>query len=129
MASTMNSQWIEHKRADGEPIGWIRMSGEDFIAVDALGRDLTGATDWLTCEEALEDRGLSFLAEPWQLMLDGGEVKRVRITEVTPERITVREDDFGAAAVVGADMRDHVLPFPAPAALQPMSGSSGEREF
>lgn len=116
----MTEDWIEHRRADGERIGWIRMTGEHFVAIDVLGREVTGAVDWLEAEDALEERGLSFLAEPWLLGLDDGREVRVRITEASPHRIRVREDDFGAASVVGADMRDHVLPFPAPAALRPL---------
>lgn len=38
----MNADWIEHRREDGERIGWIRMVGEHFVAVDVLGREITG---------------------------------------------------------------------------------------
>lgn len=112
------SDLIEHRREDGELVGWIRVCGEEFVAVDALGRDVTPAVDWLAAEEALEERGLSFLAEPWVLDLPGGTAQRVAITEVSTKAIRVREDDFGAAAVVGAPVREHVLPFPAPPALR-----------
>lgn len=116
----VRSDLIEHRRADGETVGWLRMSGEGFIAVDALGHDITGEVDWLTAEEALEERGLSFLAEPWLLELPDGAAVRVRITEVSPRGIDVREDDFGAAAVAGNTMRSHQLPFPAPDTLRPL---------
>jgi hypothetical protein len=42
------AEWIEHRRQDGEPIGWVRPEGEEFVPVDRLGRDLsrlpTGST-------------------------------------------------------------------------------------
>lgn len=103
------------------------MTGEEFVAVDVLGHEITGPVDWLDAEEALEERGLSFLAEPWLLTLPDGTDVRVRITEVSPRRIRVREDDLGAAAAVGADMRDHILPFPAPSTLRPLRPAPGSR--
>lgn len=117
--------WIEHRRTDGELIGWLRMRDEHFVAVDMLGREITEPLDYLDAEEALEERGLSFLAEPWLLEHPDGTSERVRITEVHPERITVRQDDYGVAAVAGANVRDYVLPFPAPTRLRPLHGESG----
>ena len=114
----MDTDWIEHRRADGELVGWLAMEGEDLRAVDILGRHITEPVDWLTAEEALEDRGLGFLAEPWLLDLADGTAQRVRIVEVSTDRIRVRDDDFGAAAVAGIDMREHILPFPAPPSLR-----------
>lgn len=116
----MMTDWIEHRRSDGERIGWIRVTGEQFVAVDALGRPVTERVDWLEAEEALEERGLGFLADPWLLDLPDGASVRVQIVEASTDHIRVREDDFGAAAVVGAHMREHMLDFPAPAALRPL---------
>jgi len=115
---TMDADWIEHRREDGERLGWIRMVGENFIAVDVLGREVTGAVDWLEAEEALDQRGLAFLAERWQFDSPARGTISVRIVEVSTRGIRVREDDFGAAAAVGADVQDHDLPFPAPATLR-----------
>lgn len=118
----MSSDWIEHRRADGERVGWLRMSGEAFIAVDALGRDMTGELDYVAAEEALETRGLAFLAEPWELELPDGRTVRVAISEINARSITVREDEYGAASVAGTTMPEHVLPFPAPPGLRPLRG-------
>ena len=117
----MDENWIEYRRDDGQRIGWIRMVGERCIAVDMLGREITGEVNWLEAEESLDERGISFLAEPWSLELDNGSEVRVRITEASPEGIRVTEDEFGAASAIGAQMRNHSLPFPAPDALRPMS--------
>ncbi|WP_120003034.1 hypothetical protein [Nesterenkonia muleiensis] len=114
----MKDDWIEHRREDGERIGWICMAGEQFVAVDILGREVTGEVDWLEAEETLDAMGLSFLAEPWLFQRADGTTVRVRITELSPSGIRVREDDFGAAAAVGADVQDHSLPFPAPDTLR-----------
>lgn len=118
----MDESWIEHRRADdGEHIGWIRMVGEGFVAVDVLGREITGEVDWLEAEESLEECGIAFLAGPWMLRQPDGEEVRVRITEVSPQGISVTEDEFGAASAVGANMPSHRLPFPVPETLRPMS--------
>ena len=112
--------WIEHRRAgDRELLGWIRPAGEAFVAHDALGREVTGPVDWLDAEAALEERGLQFLADLYQLALPDGTVARVRIVEVTPQRVVVKVDDFGAVDVV---TESYLLPFPAPAGLRPFEG-------
>jgi len=117
-----HQDWIEHRRAgDRERLGWIRPDGESFVALDALGREVTGAVDWLAAEEALEERGLRWLAGLWQLDLADGTRERVRIVEVTPQRVVVKVDDFGAADAV---TRSYVLAFPAPDTLRPFEGDA-----
>ena len=118
----LHEDWIEHRRAgDRERLGWIRPDGDGFVALDALGRGLTGAVDWLAAEEALEERGLHWLADLWQLDLPDGTCERVRLVEVTPDRVVVKVDDFGA---VDAATRSYVLPFPAPGTLRPFEGDA-----
>jgi hypothetical protein len=117
-----HDDWIEHRRpGDRERLGWIRPEGEGFLALDALGRPASGIVDWLAAEEALEERGLHWLADLWQLDLPDGTRERVRIVEVTPDRVVVKGDDFGAVDVV---TRSYVLPFPAPAELRPFEGDA-----
>lgn len=110
--------WIEHRRGDGELVGWIRPDGEGYVAIDLLGRPATDATDWLTAEEALERIGIGYLAEPYLLTLTHGVDLRVRITEVSVDGITVKKDDFGAIDVPQLTYR---LPFPAPAELRQLA--------
>ena len=82
----MHADWIEHRRADDrERLGWIRPDGDAWAAVDALGRDVVTGVDWLTAEEALDARGLRFLAEPWGLRMPDGRVQRVRITRLADD--------------------------------------------
>ena len=99
------ADWIEHRRHDGERVGWIRMTGDLFVPVDLLGRDLSGPVGWLEAEETLEDAGIGYLAELYEL----------RQPEVSPERIVAKKDDFGA---VGAPQLYYPLPFPAPESLR-----------
>ena len=114
--------WIEHRRpGDRELVGWIRADGDGYVALDALGREATGTVDWTSAEEALEERGLRWLADLWQLDLPDGARARVRIVEVTPERVVVKVDDFGA---VDAATPTFVLPFPAPDDLRPFEGDA-----
>lgn len=110
--------WIEHRRADGERVGWMRPAGESFVPVDLLGRDLTGPVDWLTAEETLEGAGIGYLAELYELRQDDGSWLRVRLAEVSPTRIVAKLDDFGA---VGAPQLFYTLPFPIPSTLRPLA--------
>jgi hypothetical protein len=110
--------WIEHRRGDGERVGWMRPEGDGFVPVDLLGRDLGGAVDWLTAEEALDRVGIGYLAELYELRLDDGSWLRVRLAEVSPTRIVAKQDDFGA---VGAPQLFYTLAFPMPDTLRPLA--------
>ena len=94
--------WTPHRREDGELLGWIRPEGADWVAVDVLGHAASAPVDWLEAEEALDSRGLSWLAEIWMLERDGTDPLRVKLVEVTPGRVgeaghvVVQTDDFGA---------------------------------
>lgn len=111
----VGSDWIEHRRGDGERVGWIVPRGEDFIVVDLLGRERGGRVDWLTAEETLEALGIGYLADLYVLTLEDGSDLRVRIAEVSGSGITVKKDDFGA---VGIPQVYFSLDFPAPSALR-----------
>jgi len=114
--------WTEHRRADDrELLGWIRPEDDAWVAVDRLGRDATAPVDWTDAEDALDARGLRWLADLWQLTLDDGSVRRVRFTEVSSDRVVVVEDHFGAAVPGAATF---TLPFPAPATLRPFEGDA-----
>jgi hypothetical protein len=123
---SLPDHWIEHRREDGERVGWIVPTGEDLLAYDALGRQATpDPVDWLTAEETLEELGLRFLADRFVLDLDGagedgGVTERpVRISEVGTDGITVVTDEFGGASAVGSGAETIRLPFPAPDTLRP----------
>lgn len=95
-ARHMEADWIEHRRSgDGERLGWMEPVGDGFIAIDLLGRRRTAAVDWMLAEEALDDLGLTYLADPHELRLDDGSWLRVRISEVSPHAICVKKDDWG----------------------------------
>lgn len=111
------TDWIEHRRPDGERVGWIRMAGDRFVPVDLLGRELSGPVDWLEAEETLERTGIGYLAELYELRRPDGSWLRVRLAEVSPDRIVAKKDDFGA---VGAEQLYYPLPFPAPEELRPL---------
>src|SRR6478609_748048 len=70
------ADWIPHRRDDGELLGWIRPEGDDWVAVDLLGREASAAVDWLEAESALEANGLSWLADVWVLDLPEGDAVR-----------------------------------------------------
>lgn len=86
------------------------------MPVSLLGHDIAPATEWLEAEEVLEARGLAWLADVWMLERPDATPLRVRLVEVTPERIVVKTDDFGA---IDAPVGRFELPWPAPAALRP----------
>jgi hypothetical protein len=92
----MEADWIEHRRADdGERVGWMKPVDDGFIAIDLLGRRRTEVVDWMLAEEALDELGLGYLADPHELRLQGGSWLRVRIAEVTSVAIRVKKDDWG----------------------------------
>ena len=110
------SDWIEHRRGDGERVGWMRPQGDGFVAVDLLGRDVTDEVDWLDAEETLDALGIAYLAEPYLMdRLDAGPL-RVRIVEVSPAGIRVKEDDFGDMSGPARPRFD--LPWPIPRELR-----------
>ena len=114
------ADWIEHRREDGEVVGWIVPAGEGFDAIDRLGRPVsTRPVDWARAEELLEERGMAWLADRWLLREPDGRERPVRIVELDEERVVVAADDFGAAAVVGGDPRRTTLPLPADGRLRP----------
>jgi len=115
------ADWTPHRREDGELLGWIRPEGADWLAVDVLGREVTGEIDWLDAEAALEEHGIRWLADPWILEGEGPEPLRVQIVEVVPEgdgRITVKVDDFGD--MQRPPTQRYTLAWPLPARLRPL---------
>lgn len=113
------SDWIEHRRSDGEHVGWLESEGDGFHVVDLLGRRRTVAPiDFSEAEKVLDALGIGYLAHRYSLRLEDGTDRRVRISEVSTSGIVVVADDFGTASVIGADPDSYELPFPAPAELR-----------
>lgn len=111
-----HSDWIEHRRDDGERVGWIIMRGDGFVPIDILGRELIDdPVDWLAAERMLDELGIGFLAEKHVLRAPGIAEQPVRIAEVSVAGITVVNDDFGAASAVGVVTERFEFPFPLPA--------------
>jgi hypothetical protein len=111
------ADWTPHHReSDRELVGWIRPEGDAWTAVSLLGADLTGPVEWLDAEAVLDDADLSWLAEVWMLDQPDGRALRVRLVELTGQRVIVQTDDFGA---VEASVTRFELPWPPPPALRP----------
>lgn len=89
------ADWMPHRRADGEVVGYVREAGDGFQPMDLFGRPLAEPGDWLAVELLLDEHSIAWVAEPFLLEVDGAEL-RVRVTEVSPERVRVKLDDFGA---------------------------------
>lgn len=113
--------WIEHRRGDGELVGWMRPAGDGFVPIDLLGRERAGALDWLAAEELLDELGIGYLAELYALTQPDGTTLRVRIVEVSTEGIRVKRDDFGA---IDGPRLVLELPWPMPAELRLWSGDA-----
>ena len=69
--------------------------GDAFVAIDLLDRRRTGAVDWSVAEETLDELGLSYLADPYELQQEDGTWLRVRIAEVSPLAVRVKKEDWG----------------------------------
>lgn len=87
----------------------MRPAGEAFVVIDLLGRELSAPLDWFEAEALLEATGLSYLADAYELRLEDGEWTRVRITEVSANRVRVKLEDWGD---VNVPAREYILPFP-----------------
>lgn len=108
----MNPDWIAHKRGmDAELLGWMQPVNDGFIAIDLLGRERTAVVDWFDAEAALDELGIGYLADPYELLLDSGDWLRVRVTEVSTASIRVKKDDWGDMT---APQIYYSVAFPAP---------------
>lgn len=114
------AEWIEHRRADREVLGWMLADGGGFRVFDLLGRERTvEPIEWLAAEELLDELGMSYLAARWVLRFADGAERPVRIAEASPRGVVVVADEFGAASAVGADPERFHLPFPVGDRLTP----------
>lgn len=109
------SEWMPHRRADGETVGYVRAVGDAFQPMDLFGRPLAAPGDWLAAEELLDSHVIAWIDAPWLLDVDGGEV-RVRVVEVSPARIRVKRDDFGD---ITARLETWEVPVPESGRLRP----------
>lgn len=113
----MDSNWIEHRRpGDSEILGWMRPDGDGFVVIDRLGRERTAVVDWFAAEQTLDELGIGYLADKYELRLENGSWLRVRIVEVGPDEIRVKKDDFGD---MSAPQLFYSVAFPMPETLRP----------
>lgn len=92
--------------------------GEGFVVIDLLGHPRTEPLSWMAAEEACEQLGVGYLAEPYELRLDDGSWLRVRITEVSPSGVRVKREDWGD---ITAAESSYSVPFPvSTAVLRPL---------
>ncbi|GAA1869768.1 hypothetical protein GCM10009751_30790 [Myceligenerans crystallogenes] len=107
---------MEHRREDGELLGWIRPHDDAWVAISLLGREVSPPVEWLDAEEALEALGLAWLANAWVLERPDAPAVRVRLVDVRPGQVVVQTDDFGA---IDVPVTRIALPWPAPPELRP----------
>ncbi|MCI1832860.1 MAG: hypothetical protein LKI77_07980 [Bifidobacterium sp.] len=112
----MESNWIEYRRdSDGERLGWIIDNNESYTVVDLLGHQRFTTDDWLKAEQYLEDLGLMYLSEQYEMRTASHEWIPVRITGVSSKEIQVKTEDFGA---IDSPTTTYSLPFPMPEQLR-----------
>lgn len=94
--------WAAYRRrSDSELVGYLVPEGESVVPMTLFGFPLAEATAVVEATALLETVGLSVLADSWQLQLSDGEQVRVKIREVTAERVVVVADDFGYGGNLG----------------------------
>jgi len=98
--------WIPYRRAeDNEILGYLRPvdgSANRFLPVTVFGYPLGDEADEHDAQQVLESTGLSYLAGRWLLTLDGRpEPLAVEIVEASPERLCVKNVDYGYEADFG----------------------------
>lgn len=111
-------EWIEHRRGDRERLGWMLPEGDGFVVIDLLGRRRTDPVDWFTAETFLDDLGIGYLADPFELLLEDGRWLRVRILEVSTDAIRVKRDDWGD---INVPLLEYTVGFPIPERLRSRS--------
>ncbi|WP_246612885.1 hypothetical protein [Paractinoplanes bogorensis] len=98
------ADWMPHRRGeDDELLGYLRPVDDRFRPVTVFGYPLGDVTDEHEARQILDAVGLSYLAGRWLLALDGRpEPIAVEIVEASPERLRVKNVDFGFEENIGA---------------------------
>lgn len=111
--------WMPHRRADGETVGYVRLAeGGMFQAVDLLGRDLGDAGEWPAIETLLDEHSIAWLDGTWSYAIEEGRAVRVRIAELSSARVLLVEDRLGS--VDGRAPLRYEVPVPVePGVLEP----------
>ncbi len=88
--STPPADAFEHVRGrDRERIGWIAMTPDDrFVPYDLLWRQVGEPSDLTATEAVLDELGLRYLAEKWEMVTEDGSVA-VQIVEITADTVAV----------------------------------------
>jgi hypothetical protein len=115
---TTRDDWIDHHRGDHERLGWLAPEGDGFVVIDLLGRRRTEALDWSSAGQVLDELGLGYLADPFELRLDDGRWLRVCILEVSTDAIRVKRDDWGN---IDVPLLEYMLSFPISDQLRPFT--------
>lgn len=102
----------------------MRPHGDGFVVIDLLGRECSGALDWFEAETLLDDLGIGYLADAYELRLENGAWLRVRITEVSTVRVRVKRDDWGDITVPNVEF---TLSFPPNDVLRPVRATLDQR--
>ncbi|GAB3560594.1 hypothetical protein [Spelaeicoccus albus] len=98
--------WLEYRREDDdELIGYLSPGDESdgvYTPMTVFGYPLGDAGVYPDAVAALESTGLSYLADRWTLRLDGArEPIAVQIVEANPDRLTVKNVDYGHDGNIG----------------------------
>ncbi len=101
--SRLISEWIAHRREhDDELLGFLAPGGVRVQPhVTVFGYPIADPTDREEAKESLDRLGLSYLAERWTLEREGQEPIQVEIVEASPERVVVKNVDFGSELEYG----------------------------
>ena len=115
MRGMIPQHWRPYRRSsDEELVGYLVPQGDAVVPVNLFGYPLGEAAEADHAEALLESAGLSALAELWWLEREDGESIRVRIREVSADRLVVMPDDFGVGGPVADSI---VLEVPEPGRL------------
>jgi hypothetical protein len=116
MSGMIPQHWRPYRRSsDEELVGYLVPQGDALLPVNLFGYPVGEAGGADEAEALLESAGLGALAEPWWLELEDGGSIRVRIREVSADRLVVMPDDFGVGGPVAGSI---VLDVPEPGRLR-----------
>ena len=81
-------------RDDGEILGVVVPTANGWLAMTTFGASLSAPATYEEAVDIVSTRGLSCLADPWWIREIGSDTwRKVRLLEVTPERVQIRWSD------------------------------------
>lgn len=120
--------WIDHRRADGEVVGYLVFEGDAWTPHSLLGVPVGKPGELADAETRLDELGLAALIEPWEFVDGSGAARRVVIREINRSFVTIQSAEFALVAGASTASRE-VMKLDLPTErLRPRRGGTGDQD-